>query len=254
MKRNILISKIDHLIARPIMLRFLSDYLQLYIVNEFPKSGGSWLSQILSDYLQIEFPQNKIPAFKTSLIHGHYLNLNNLNRSTIIIRDGRDVMVSWYHHCYFINDKYNERLVNKMKTNFPYKNYSDVKNNLPKFIENHFQLKHPFGFSWKDFMISWKDKQDLLIRYEDLLLKPFETLHPHLRRLTNNDIDKDKLKLIIDKYSFSSQSGRTAGNGKKYSFMRKGIQGDWKNYFNDESINVFNNHGYEIMKFYGYSD
>ena len=63
--------KIEALV-RIVMVRGFSGVLPLYVVTEHPKSGGSWTSQMLSDYLDIPFPRNRFPNFQTSLMQGHY--------------------------------------------------------------------------------------------------------------------------------------------------------------------------------------
>ena len=43
------------------------------------------------------------------------------------------------------------------------------------------------------------------------------------------------------KHSFESKSGRKPGQEKKDSFLRKGVVGDWRNYFNEECVIAFKN-------------
>ena len=44
---------------------------------------------------------------------------------------------------------------------------------------------------------------------------------------------------IADEFSFERQAGRRAGEEDKRSFLRKGIVGDWRNYFTREAREVF---------------
>ena len=44
------------------MCYVLSKYLPLYIVTEYPKSGGSWVSQMLSDYFDVPFVVENKPG------------------------------------------------------------------------------------------------------------------------------------------------------------------------------------------------
>ena len=87
--------------VRQAYVRLLSGIVPFYIVNEFPKSGGTWIGHMLGDALQIDFPRHCIPALKPSIMHGHYIHPWGMNNNICIWRDGRDVMVSWYHHCLF---------------------------------------------------------------------------------------------------------------------------------------------------------
>ena len=60
-------------VVRLTMVNYLSKLLGLYIVTEYPRSGGSWASQMLADYFDIPFPRNEYPKFRPSIMHGHYL-------------------------------------------------------------------------------------------------------------------------------------------------------------------------------------
>ncbi|MDZ7775706.1 MAG: sulfotransferase domain-containing protein [Bacteroidales bacterium] len=60
-------------------------------------------------------------------------------------------------------------------------------------------------------------------------------------------MDKNNLNQIIKKYSFNEQKKSLKNNDK--SFLRKGISGDWKNYFSKEACKVFNDFaGKELIK------
>jgi hypothetical protein len=56
------------------MVHLLSGALPLYVVNEFPKSGGTWVGQMLGQALGVPFPRNRLPVLRPSIMHGHYLH------------------------------------------------------------------------------------------------------------------------------------------------------------------------------------
>lgn len=49
---NIIIKKSESLM-RYLMVHHLSEVIPLYIVNEYPKSGGTWVSQMLAKKVSI---------------------------------------------------------------------------------------------------------------------------------------------------------------------------------------------------------
>jgi hypothetical protein len=101
--------------------------------------------------------------------------------------------------------KYNEELVN-------YEGISYLTNNALKWIA----CKHVIA-----------------IKYEDFFTKPFETMKQILNE-ANVDIDDNYLKKIISEFSFSKFSnGRKQGEEDKASHFRKGIIGDYKNYYTE---------------------
>ena len=78
------------------------------LLIEYPKSGGTWLGQLVSEYLQIPFPSHKMPSLNKSLYLGHYLPRGWIKKNKKIIflvRDGRDVLISLYFHQLFFNEK-----------------------------------------------------------------------------------------------------------------------------------------------------
>ena len=68
------------------------------IVNEYPKSGGTWMSQMLAEALGLPFPRNRLPMMRSCLMQCHVLNPIGMRRVTVVWRDGRDIAVSFYHH------------------------------------------------------------------------------------------------------------------------------------------------------------
>ncbi|RME61289.1 hypothetical protein D6779_00345, partial [Candidatus Parcubacteria bacterium] len=244
---------------RPFMIRYLSDSLPLYIVTEHPKSGGSWVGQMLADYLDVPFPRNRVPSIEACIMHGHYLrrNLQGRGRTFVVIRDGRDVMVSWYYHCFFINDRENQRLVSRMRRWLPFEDYHDIRANLPEFIRFHFSYKRPFGFSWADFTRDWVADDSRLpyyIKYERLLEDGVNELAQAISAVLKMQPDVDWISTIVDKYSFTNLSGRKQGEEQKNSFLRKGIAGDWKNHFSEESKELFDKYAGEELIRLGYEE
>lgn len=237
-------------ILRHVLVNNFSKIMPLYIVTEHPKSGGSWFAQMLSDYLEIPFPRNSVPGIRASVMHGHYLYSKNYHNTFVVIRDGRDVMVSWYFHCYNKNDRFNERLVDRIKKARPFKDYDDVEYNLSYFIEFLFETKEPLGFTWVDFVNSWMAQESHFVKYEALLDNAVLEVSRVIEGVLNLDVDQERLKKIVNKYAFRKQSaGRVEGDEVKNSFLRKGISGDWKNYFNNEASKLFDDYaGKELIE------
>jgi hypothetical protein len=165
------------------------------------------------------------------------------------MRDGRDIMVSYYYQSLFKHERFNDRLVEITRRDLNFKNYSDIKKNMPQFIEYKFNNKKHPRFTWSDFVNSWIDKEVPIITYENLLTDTINVLGQAINEVCNVQPDEDRLREISEKYSFRNQSGRNPGDENKLSFLRKGIAGDWKNYFSKEAGQVFNKFaGNELIK------
>jgi len=240
-------------VVRQVMVRFMSARLPLYIVNEYPKSGGSWLGQMLGEALGVPFPRNCMPAIRSSIMHDHYYHSWGMKNVVVLFRDGRDVMVSWYHHCLFYNERGNSRLVDIVRRDLPFNDYDNVSENLPAFIEYAFtRQKHP-DFSWSEFVRKWYGKQNVVYcRYEDLRVRTAEELRRVVFDLSGTELEPAIAESIADRFSFSRQAGRTPGEENKSSFLRKGLVGDWKNHFNEEARKLFDQYAGKELIMLGY--
>jgi len=252
MVRNVIDQKVNALL-RYCLGHGFTKLFPLYVVNEYPKSGGSWVGELLSDALGVPFPRNRYPVFRSSILHGHMMQSWNVHNMVLVWRDGRDVLVSQYYHWLFKNDKGNANLVDKSRAELGFNNYDDITTNLPEFIDYIFsKSKHP-RFSWAEFAKKWADqKQYSHVHYEDLLKNPVDELSRLLFELTGDVLDGEKAKLIIETHSFEKVTGRKAGITNKTSFLRKGIAGDWRNKFNGEAKLLFNHYAGEALVNLGY--
>lgn len=79
----------------------------------------------------------------------------------------------------------------------------------------------------------------LKLAYEDMLNHPFEEIKKTARHIEAS-VDDNRIRKAIEKNSFKSLSaGRKRGVENKNSFFRKGISGDWLNYFDEELVEYF---------------
>ncbi|MEE8057525.1 MAG: sulfotransferase domain-containing protein [Pseudomonadales bacterium] len=243
-------------LQRLLMVNTLSKVLPLYIVTEYPKSGGSWLSQILAEYLDVPFPRNQRPKITSSLMHGHMSYSPFMSNVFCLHRDGRDIIASQYYHSLFQNDKNSPNQVERCRSDLNFLDYDDVQNNLGQFIEYVYQRdmasKSPFRCSWPEFESGWSGKDCVHLRYEDLVSRGVDVLVPAIEKVTGSPVDIDKLSEIYEKFSFQNQSKRKPGEENRSSFLRKGQPGDWKEKFNFESANVFDQYAGEKLIALGY--
>lgn len=226
--------------TRLLMTRTMSSLLPLYVVTEYPRSGGTWFGQMLAEYLRLPFPRNRFPVLRSSVMHGHYMHFPGIQNVCVVLRDGRDVTVSFYYHSLFRNERFNRDLVDITRRNLGFRDYSDIVTNLPHFIDYLFNHNRHPRFNWSQFVNSWLGKRAVFVKYEDLLEDTVGTLGRAVRGLTGEPPDRDRLVTIADQLSFSRQSGRRQGRENIGSFLRKGVAGDWRRRFNREARELFN--------------
>jgi hypothetical protein len=234
------------------MVHLLSGTLPLYVVNEFPKSGGTWVGQMLGRALGVPFPRNSLPVLRPSIMHGHYLTPKGIKNAVIAWRDGRDVMVSWYHQQLILHE-WNERQVSRSRRELPLEDYTDVYENLPAFIEYAFTRPHSPRFSWTEFVRRWHGRKDAThVRYEDLRKDTAGELQRVILGLTGKRLSLEAATSIAEEFSFERQAGRQPGEENKRSFLRKGVVGDWRSHFSPEARETFDRYAGDELILLGY--
>lgn len=240
--------KTNGLFRRAIVEGVTNSFSRPVVLTEYPKSGGSWLSQMLSEALNIPYPRNRLPHLRRQIIHGCYRRVSS-NADTIVCwRDGRDTMVSFYYHFAFdkpiTSAKFSRKLKNELGINDPY----DIDRYLPRFIEWAFEGGYP-GFSWVDFVDLWKDSSNIIeTSYEAVTRDPEGELTKIVQYIEPERLEVIDTEAIVQRFSFEAQSNRKRGEEDVTSFIRKGIIGDWKNAFNREACKVFDHYaGNELI-------
>ncbi|MBO41862.1 MAG: hypothetical protein CMJ04_02675 [Pelagibacteraceae bacterium] len=233
----------------------------------YPKSGNTWLRLFLCSYLFLDsktksfsldliknipsFPNKKLFAAhgikpknfedvaKSWLIiqkkinsnnkvnflktHHSYVTLNQYSftnkENTIgaihLVRDPRDVLISYSKH---MNKTVDETL--KLITANNHVGYLDD-TNITGDIRGSWSLHYN---TWKNFNL----KEKIIIRYEDLINKPYENFHKiilYLNKLIKIKIDEKKIKRCIELTNFENLkkienlNGFVEGNNKNVPFL-----------------------------------
>lgn len=255
--------------SRQFLVYNFAGLLNLNLVIEYPKSGGTWLGQLVSSCLGIPFPRNRMPLLKRSLLHGHFLPIGNIGKAENIffmVRDGRDVMVSMYYHFLIWNEKnkLHPKDILYYRKKLGFKDYDDIKENLTDFIDFVFTdkpsklIKFRHEGTWRDFNEKWlnfiEDSSGNIVvtSYESLLMNPETELKSILFKIGIEQPDQERIKKIVEEFSFANQAGRNQGVEDAKNFLRKGITGDWKNKFTKKSASVFDHYAGDMLIRLGY--
>ena len=192
----------------------------LVFVIGFPKSGTSWVCQLMADYLRLPFPQNSLfPIGFPAVVHGHETCSKSFPNPIYVVRDGRDAMTSLFFHVHGQSKK-------RVSTNHAAE--------FEEFVRR--QLRHPTGspVNWGDHVRSYFESTQQhharLVRYESLLADPAESLASVIEQLTGEPAHKCRLAKSVDRFAFAAQRGRDQQENRA-SYLRKGKAGDWRNHF-----------------------
>jgi hypothetical protein len=244
-------------------------------INQFPNNVtfeklGIDISnekEVIKNYIKVQEETNKrdgqgIRFLKTHStlqdINGHkFTNLNNCLGAIYIVRDPRDVVKSYSNH----NSTSIDESINHMKE-------FNIGGGVKSKDRKNETITH-IG-SWSSHYTSWKefDKVDryLLIKYEDLVEeteKTFLKVLTFVCKLSKKklDLDKNKLKNVLNTTSFDSmqklekQNGFSEAsnlNGKKITFFKYGAKNNWKNFLTSDNRKKIEDSFREEMKELGY--
>jgi hypothetical protein len=225
------------------------------LLVSFPKSGNTWVRYFWINYISqaewagktIDFKtlDNVMPSFglpnffnrwrhtslpKAVASHWTYGPYFSRPKRVFIIRDPRDVMVSYFH-------------------------YINAKANQPDFVSfSEFIRTSRFGLeAWARHFLSWRDKADYIIKYEDLKsndIAEFKRMFEHLGISYNEEhLIKAAEASRFDnfrKVEATMGHSKPEANKGEFKFTRKGIVGDYKNYFLEEDERYY----YSILQKY----
>jgi len=224
-------------------------------VNEYQVINEKSVANIDSFLTSIS---NKIQVLKTHFLPDFELyvddskssNLDKLFENSFLIyvyRNGLDVMVSLYEYM----KKY-DLDVQKMTfdqfliTNNNFDNTSEVMNRM-KFWNYHVEQWKNSKFKEK---IMWIKYEDFINNYQEVIDKISKfTNIKNTEEITDIRISKNNSKNIFIKIKNYFKGIKKTGVS-----VRKGTIGDYKNYFDEKTLELFNNECSKMMKTLKYSE
>lgn len=244
------------------IVRRYGDRLGMWVGCGYPKSGTVWLCNLLASYLDLPHPrQYRLPLAMPCVVHAHWLPDPRLPPTVYIVRDGRDVMVSWYfREVKLANSTLNPAAARRRRDRFERVlgakyDLRDAVANLPRVMEAELVDPSWMSANWPTHVQAWMNappERVGIVRYEDLLQDVVSALGPLLERLTGRPLDTGNLKISEERFDFSRQSRSVVGNPDASPFMRKGVSGDWKLYFDDSATTIFDQAAGDVLESLGY--
>jgi len=219
----------------------------------YPKSGSTWLRFLIGNYLtdnkcdftnqhivmpDIYYSPEKIKLMKRPrIIKSHEPYNPNYPKVIYLVRDGRDVAVSYYYHLIKFR---------KISENTSFE----------RFIKSFNENKIDKYSIWGNHVYSWlnnKHENLLLIKYEDLILNT-KSMFKNILNFAGFEIIESKIDQSIHFADFDNMQKMERSQGKKFEvlsnsnsdmlFVRSGKPGEWEKHFSKELLESF-------IKFHG---
>ena len=231
-----------------------AKHFPMYFVVGFPRSGTSWLSDLVADYYNLPRPKHYyLPIACAAVLHTHHKPNRKFKNTFYIYRDGRDTYTSYFF--------YERKYVQANPASFYSKQFKKLwgdrifdgayqKENFTKYLDWVFANK----MLWSDHIDIWRNaslsnQEIVMISYEELLDNTEDTMQRAIYQL-DGKVDQEVLQEVIAKNAFEKQIKRPAHQHK--TPLRKGKKNSWMDVFNQDSIQLFNQYCGETLIHLGY--
>jgi hypothetical protein len=169
-------------------------------------------------------------------------------KAFFVLRDPRDAVVSWYFH----------GKKKKLSQIPPMAKFSRDLNNLNLRDGLKYMIDRLDEFGSFEAQRSWLQVNDAampgIFRYEDLARDNSEFLR-RLFHYLNIKMPDREFAALAERHTFKKHSGgREQGEEDQYAHSRKGIAGDWKNYFDADVLEYFRSVTGDTLEILGYAD
>lgn len=229
----------------------------IFLVS-YPRSGNTWVRFLIGNLLRgaeedpVDFhtlpeavpnlqDKSHWPLIRNMspprLLKMHELPDRRFRRVIYILRDGRDVTVSYYNYLCGLG---------KFQGSFP------------EFLRSRYG-----PWRWARHVSAWlnnpEDRELVMVRYEDLLVDTAQQLR-RIAEFANLPDDEDSIARAVRHSRFENVKkmegtrGRPRWNDTNLKFARKGKAGDWQNWFEPAHIEEFNRQAGHILRQFGYAD
>lgn len=199
------------------------------------KAGSQWVQGVLRDLMpdRVIVPAGALteegvrpdvePGAIYSPMYVHRLRFDQTpfaavpHRKFLVIRDLRDVLVSWY---FSLHETHGENPVVLLHRRH-LKSLSVEAGLL-------YLLNHPDFYGLAMICSTWLDATDILtVRFEEMVERP-AAVFARICEYCRIDADQPLLDGVLRRRSFQALSGRSRGSEGPASHYRRGVAGDWE--------------------------
>jgi len=233
----------SHNVTWQLGTRFPKSIPLVFVVG-YPKSGSTWVAQLVAHCLELPFPRfSLLPIGCPAVVMGHKRVWKSYPRGVYVVRDGRDAITSqFFYQLSQIPEGDHPRLTALQRRSFPnLVNKTDLRGVFDDFVAR--QLVNPIAAhaNWGAHVRSYFEVANpnmSIVRYEDLRADGVTTLARVVTELSGEPADLDRIREAINRFMFGRQSTRR-GNLASTAYLRKGKAGDWVNHFTRTAAEIF---------------
>jgi hypothetical protein len=236
----------------------------------YPRSGNTWTRFLIGNLVHRDEPvtftnvESRIPEIylfpdrvlrrlpRPRILKSHECFDPRYKKIIYIVRDPRDVAISYYHYA--------------LKKRWIAPNYS-VEQFIPRFIAAEFDVRNMWAASWSDHVRSWVSMRNgsdgfLLLRYEDMIENPEHELS-RVASFLNFEATPERLARAVQ-LSSADQMRRLEKKGadqwqltkntrKDKPFVRTASSGDWRTSLNSDAVAEIERAWGRAMETFGYT-
>ncbi|MBB36300.1 MAG: hypothetical protein CME88_05920 [Hirschia sp.] len=217
-------------------------------INSFPKSGTIWLMAMIGEVLDISTDKHLY------LVHGADVEVAyhsvGLIGGVALVRDLRDVVISWYH----------EALRNDEQSGFRMSRYPDVSSFYYGYFLGRVEGNPQYHFGDLGRWVNYLSARAIpFIRYEDMIGDAAGTLK-WLLSFWRIDVDEASIERAVSRTSFSEinhshgQADTYIGTRLKAGHVRSGTVGGWKGELPQNLVDDIGSRFRSFQERFGYAD
>jgi lipopolysaccharide transport system ATP-binding protein len=226
------------------------------------KAGSQWVNRILHqlayDRLVVPIPIAKqfleqpiqpgkvYPTVYVTREEFERVELPPHSRRFVVIRDLRDTLISAYFsikHSHEMSAEEHLRMRARLQS-------SSFEDGLLYLLNSWYN--DPTFAAPPAVQRSWLGGPDDVLKYEDLLEDDERIFEAVLLDHCRLPVSRERFREVIRANRFEARSGRKRGEENIASHERKGIAGDWRNYFTDKLARTFKDRYGELLIATGY--
>ena len=225
---------------------------QLKILSKY------WLTLQKKENMKISqgFGFIKSHSSYVAISNNWFTNSSNTAGYIYIIRDPRDVAISWANHANLTYDNSIDFMIDFNSCI----EWAQTNSELPEHVKPRCFLS-----SWDEHVSSWTNNDllvpKLILKYEDLVYKKKDVFNDIVNFFEKNfhikfNLTKIKTNNIIETTGFQELKSQEREFGfteaQSSNFFRSGEKNQWKNILNNEQINKLENKFRDFMNKFGY--